>query len=316
MPVLASTNVGAGRLVLKPQGFALPHYADSSKVAYVIQGTDGVVGTVLPNTEKEVVLKLKQGDIIPVPIGTISWWYNEGGSDLIVVFLGETSNAHVPGQFTYFLLTGGQGIIGSFSNELTSKVYNLNKDEVNKLTKSQTGLLLVKLEKDQPMPKPTMDLTKKLVLDIDVAKPGIEVQNGGSITTITESEFHFIGDVGLSVIKVKLESNTIKAPSYLVNPLVQLIYIARGYGKIEIVGLNGKRVSDTQVKPGHLIVVPKFFVIAQIAGEEGMESYSIVTTTKPLSEELAGMASIWISALPHVLFVRALQPFLKYLCAS
>jgi hypothetical protein len=38
MPVLASANVGAGRLVLKPQGFALPHYADSSKVAYVIQG--------------------------------------------------------------------------------------------------------------------------------------------------------------------------------------------------------------------------------------------------------------------------------------
>ncbi|KAL5053598.1 hypothetical protein RYX36_034280, partial [Vicia faba] len=39
--------------------------------------TDGVVGMVLPKTGKEVVLKLKQGDVIPVPIGAISWWFND-----------------------------------------------------------------------------------------------------------------------------------------------------------------------------------------------------------------------------------------------
>lgn len=50
MPVLASTNVGAGRLVLKPQGFALPHYADSSKVAYVIQG-QSLPSVLLPSTD-------------------------------------------------------------------------------------------------------------------------------------------------------------------------------------------------------------------------------------------------------------------------
>lgn len=38
MPVLANANVGAGRLVLHPRGFALPHYGDSSKVGYVIEG--------------------------------------------------------------------------------------------------------------------------------------------------------------------------------------------------------------------------------------------------------------------------------------
>lgn len=38
MPVLAKTNVGAGRLVLQPQGFALPHYADTSKVGYIVEG--------------------------------------------------------------------------------------------------------------------------------------------------------------------------------------------------------------------------------------------------------------------------------------
>jgi hypothetical protein len=38
VPVLAKTNVGAGQLVLQPRGFALPHYSDSSKVCYVVEG--------------------------------------------------------------------------------------------------------------------------------------------------------------------------------------------------------------------------------------------------------------------------------------
>ncbi|AES89539.1 cupin protein [Medicago truncatula] len=37
---------------------------------------------ILPNTGKEVVLKLKQGDIVTVPIGAVSWWFNDGDSDL------------------------------------------------------------------------------------------------------------------------------------------------------------------------------------------------------------------------------------------
>lgn len=37
-PILAEAKVGAGKLLLHPLGFALPHYADSSKVGLVIQG--------------------------------------------------------------------------------------------------------------------------------------------------------------------------------------------------------------------------------------------------------------------------------------
>lgn len=301
VPVLAKTNVGAGQLVLQPRGFALPHYADSNKVGYVIEGTDGVVGMVLPNTGKEVVLKLKKGDVIPVPIGGVSWWFNDGESDLNIIFLGETSIAHVSGEFTYFFLTGVQGLLSSFSSDLISKVYNFNKDEVTKLTQSQKGVVIIKLEKGQPMPKPKLDLTKDFVYDIDAKTPEIKAQNVGLVTTLTEKDFPFIKDVGLSVIRVKLEPNAIKAPSNLITPGIQLIYIARGSGKIEIVGINGKRVLDAQVKAGHLIVVPHFFVVAQIAGEEeGMESYSIVTATKPLFEELAGKTSVWGALSPNV----------------
>ncbi|WJX53367.1 hypothetical protein P8452_39366 [Trifolium repens] len=300
VPLLAKTNVCAGQFVLHPRGFAFPHYADSSKVGYVIEGTDGVVGMILPNNTKEIVLKIKKGDVIPVPVGGVSWWFNDGDSNLSIIFLGETSTAHVPGEISYFFLCGLQGFLGSFSSDLISKVYNFNKDEVNKLTQSQKGAVMIKIEKDQPMPKPQLDLTKDFVYDIDANAPEIEVQNVGLVTTLTEKEFPFIKDVGLSVIKVKLEPNAIKAPSNLITPGVQLIYISSGSGKIEIVGLSGKRVLDSEVKAGHLIVVPQFFVVAQIAGEGGLESFSIVTSTKPLFEELAGKASVLGALSPEV----------------
>lgn len=43
VPLLAKTNMGAGRLVLQPQGFALPHYADISKVGYVLEGQSPIL---------------------------------------------------------------------------------------------------------------------------------------------------------------------------------------------------------------------------------------------------------------------------------
>ncbi|CAJ2677206.1 unnamed protein product [Trifolium pratense] len=150
------------------------------------------------------------------------------------------------------------------------------------------------------MPKPQLGLTKDFVYDIDAKVPDTEAQNVGLVTTLTEVDFPFIKDVGLSAIRVKLEPNAIKAPSNLVTPGILLIYIAKGSGKFEIVGLNGKRVLDSEVKVGHLIVVPQFFVVAQIAGEEGLESFSIVTTTKPVFEELAGKVSVFGALSPTV----------------
>ncbi|KAK4254378.1 hypothetical protein QN277_009770 [Acacia crassicarpa] len=306
VPTLANNNVGAGRLLLQPQGFALPHYSDSAKIGLVLRGTDGVVGMVLPNADKEVVLELKKGDVIPVPKGSVSWWFNNGESDeLIIVFLGETSSAHVPGQFTYFFLTGTLGIMGGFSSEVITKAYNLTNKEANKLTKSQQGALILKLQKGQHiLPTPQMDKTREMVYNVDAAKPDHgEVKKGGLVTTLTESVFPFIGEVGLSVMRVKLEPNDIKAPLYLTNPAVQVIYFARGSGKIEIVGLNGKSALNSQVEAGHLVVVPKFFVTAEIASEDGMEFYSIITTKRPVFEELAGKPSIWEAMSPQVLEV-------------
>ncbi|KAI5384649.1 hypothetical protein KIW84_071597 [Lathyrus oleraceus] len=74
-------------------------------------------------------------------------------------------------------------------------------------------------------------------------------------------------------------------------------------------------LAETNVAAGQFILQPRGFAFphyadsskvgyvveaAQIAGDEGMESYSIVTTTKPLFEELAGKTSIWEALSPLV----------------
>ncbi|KAJ4717127.1 Glutelin type-A [Melia azedarach] len=142
-PLLAQSKVAAGLLVLKPAGFVLPHSADSSKLGFVLQGEQGSVGLVLPNSKthsnQEIVVGLQAGDVIPVPLGSFSWWYNHGESDLIILFLGETSNAYVPGEFSYFFLTGALGMLGGFSTEFISKAFNINETEATTLAKAQTG---------------------------------------------------------------------------------------------------------------------------------------------------------------------------------
>ncbi|WRX16029.1 hypothetical protein QQP08_008516 [Theobroma cacao] len=64
---------------------------------------------------------LKKGDIIPIPLGSVSWWYNHGRSDLVMLFLGEAFKACLPGKISYFLLIGAIGHLSAFSPEKKHK---------------------------------------------------------------------------------------------------------------------------------------------------------------------------------------------------
>ena len=62
-PMLGEQKVGAGKLVLPPRGFALPHYADSSKIGYVLQGSSS--SSFLYYNNNLVIDKKKWIEIIP-----------------------------------------------------------------------------------------------------------------------------------------------------------------------------------------------------------------------------------------------------------
>ncbi|KAE8690048.1 Detected protein of confused Function [Hibiscus syriacus] len=107
LPMLRQGNIGAAKLALQKNGFALPRYSDASKVAYVLQG-DGVAGIIVLESEEKVIA-IKKGDAIALPFGVITWWYNKDDTELVVLFLGDTSKGHKAGQFTDFFLIGANG---------------------------------------------------------------------------------------------------------------------------------------------------------------------------------------------------------------
>ncbi|KAK9929266.1 hypothetical protein M0R45_026370 [Rubus argutus] len=262
-PALGEANVGAGKLVLKPSGFALPHSADSAKLGYVLQGEEGLVGMVYPHTSEEVVLKIKKGDVIPVPLGTVSWWFNNGDSsdDLVILFLGETTKAYTPGLFTYSSLQELKVL--SEDSQLTSL--------------------------GNTLPKPNALISHKLVHPLTVS------------ATLTEKEFPFLNKAGLSANLIKLEPDAISSPIYTTDSTVQLIYVVRGGGRVQIAGINGQRVLDAEVTAGHLIVVPRFFMVAKLAGEEGLDCFSVITSSRAVLEDLTGKTSVLGALSPEVL---------------
>ncbi|KAJ0102283.1 hypothetical protein Patl1_05500 [Pistacia atlantica] len=257
--LLAEVKVGGGLLVLKPGGFALPHYADSKKLGYVLQGEHGSVGLTLSNHEanskEEIVLGLQAGDVIPVPLGAL-------------------------------------GSLGGFSSDFISKSYNISETDAKMLVQSQTGTLLVKLSPDEGQNLPLLTNDNKWVKNISNILPDINVKKAGIATSFTGVNFPFLEEVGLSCNLVKLEANAMLSPMYNIGSIVQVLYVAKGSGKVQIVGMNGKRALDSNIVAGQLLIVPRFFVFSIIADGEGIDCFSIKTSTRPNVGELAGKQSV------------------------
>ncbi|PIA62802.1 hypothetical protein AQUCO_00200669v1 [Aquilegia coerulea] len=298
-PILSDAKLGAGKLVLQPLGLALPHYADSAKIGYVTHGS-GLVGILLSGSSEDKVLKLKKGDMLPVPLGATSWWFNDGNTEFSLVFLGETSKAHSPGNFTYFFLTGAIGILNGFSSEFLVTAFGLSEEETTKLTTSQTGAVIVKLNDQQHLPEPNRNENKDMVYNTEVALPDVDVKNGGRLVVVSDEKLGLLGEVGLSGAVVKLQKNAMYAPEYSSNSAYQVNYIVKGSGRVQVVGINGQNVLNETVKAGDLFVVPRFFVVSVIAGEEGMEWFSVFTIQKPVFGQLAGKTSTWKAYSPQV----------------
>ncbi|KAK8712372.1 hypothetical protein V6N13_147612 [Hibiscus sabdariffa] len=53
----------------------------------------GVAGIFLPEYEEKVIA-IKKGDAIALPFGVITWWYNKDDTELVVLFMGDTSKSH------------------------------------------------------------------------------------------------------------------------------------------------------------------------------------------------------------------------------
>ncbi|XP_057443680.1 glutelin type-D 1-like [Lotus japonicus] len=299
LPMLREGNIGAGKLALEKNGFALPRYSDSSKVAYVLQGS-GVAGILLPESEEKVIA-IKKGDALALPFGVVTWWFNKEEPELVVLFLGDTSKGHKAGEFTDFFLTGSNGIFTGFSTEFVGRAWDLEEKDVKTLVGKQTGKGIVKLDENINLPQPKQEHRKDMALNCLEAPLDVDIKNGGRVVVLNTKNLPLVGEVGLGADLVRLDGKAMCSPGFSCDSALQVTYIVRGSGRVQVVGVDGRKVLETTLKAGNLFIVPRFFVVSKIGDPEGMEWFSIITTPNPIFTHMAGSSSVWKALSPSVL---------------
>ncbi|KAL5789750.1 hypothetical protein ACOSQ2_004638 [Xanthoceras sorbifolium] len=92
------------------------------------------------------------------------------------------------------------------------------------------------------------------------------------------------------------------SPFYTNDSSVRVFYAVKGTGKVQIVGINGKLVLDNKILAGQVLVVPRFFTVAVIAEDEGLECFSITTTSRHADVvDFASKQSVLNTFAPSVL---------------
>uniref|UniRef100_A0A453GWH8 Cupin type-1 domain-containing protein n=3 Tax=Aegilops tauschii subsp. strangulata TaxID=200361 RepID=A0A453GWH8_AEGTS len=302
LPMLGAASIGAAKLHLSAGGLALPSYSDSAKVAYVLQGA-GACGLVLPEAAKEKVIHVKEGDALALPFGAVTWWHNAEGSstELVVLFLGDTSKGHTPGRFTNFQLTGASGIFTGFSTEFVARAWDLDQDAAAKIVSTQPGSGVVKIAAGHKMPEPRAEDREGVVLNCLEAPLDVDIPGGGCVVVLNTANLPLVKEVGLGADLVRIGGRSMCSPGFSCDSAYQVTYIVRGGGRVQVVGIDGTRVLETRAEAGCLFIVPRFFVVSKIADETGMEWFSIITTPNPIFSHLAGKTSVWKAISPAVL---------------
>ena len=225
-------------------------------------------------------MAIRRGDAIALPFGSVSWWLNTCNADeLVVLFLGDTSKAHVRGEFTEFHLTGSNGIFTGFSAEFAARAFDLSAQDATLLVRSQPANSIIKLpEEGLIFPEPSEEHRKDLVLNCEEAPLDVDVVGGGRVVVVSSKNLPLVGECGFGGDLVKLDGGAMCSPGFSCDSAFQVTYITKGSGRVQVVGIRGERVLETTVKAGSLFIVPRFFVVSKIADESGMQWFSIVTT--------------------------------------
>ncbi|KAH9620923.1 hypothetical protein KSS87_011029 [Heliosperma pusillum] len=272
----------------------------ASELLKLLTECQGVAGIVLPEKDEKVIA-IKEGDTIALPFGVVTWWYNKEDTDLTVLFLGDTSKGHKSGQFTDFFLTGSNGIFNGFSSEFVSRAWDLPEDVGQNLVSKQSSNGIVQLPASHKMPEPKKEHRNGMALNCLEAPLDVDIKNGGRVVVLNTKNLPLVGEVGLGADLVRIDGKSMCSPGFSCDSALQVTYIIRGSGRVQVVGVDGKRVMETTLKAGDLFIVPRFFVVSKIADNDGMHWFSIISTPDPVFTHLAGRTSVWKALSAEVL---------------
>ncbi|KAI9120014.1 hypothetical protein K1719_008983 [Acacia pycnantha] len=139
---------------------------------------NGVVGIVLPESE-EKILPIIKGDALALPFGVVTWWCNKDDTELVVLFLGDTS-----------------------------KVHKADEKDVKTIVGSQSGKGIVKLNGNIiELPEPKPDHRNGMVLNCLEAPLDVDIKDGGKVVVLNTKNLPLVGEVGLGADLVRLDGS-------------------------------------------------------------------------------------------------------------
>ncbi|XP_062224596.1 glutelin type-B 5-like [Phragmites australis] len=350
------TGVYVIRRVIELQGLLVPRYTNAPGLVYIIQGR-GLLGLALPGCpatyqqqfqpyvaegqsqtqafrdEHQKVDQFRQGDVVVLPAGVAHWFYNNGDSPVVAVYVfdvNNNANQLAPRQ-KEFLLAGnnqrgqqmlgssieqqhsGQNIFSGFNIELLSDALSISSetarrlqgqnDQRGEIIRVQHGLRFLKPTMTQ---QPRMGQFNGLEEDFCAIQARINIGNpdradtynprAGRITHLNSLKYNQLSLVQMSATRVNLYQNALLSPFWNINAH-SVVYMIQGRAQIQVVSNHGKTVFNGVLRPGQLLIVPQHFAVLKKARHEGCQYIAFKTNPNPMVSRIAGKNS-FLRAMP------------------
>ncbi|XP_078429340.1 cocosin 1-like [Wolffia australiana] len=334
---LQVAGVAPYRTTIQPKGLLLPYYANSPRLAYVIQGK-GIYSAVVPgcpetfqfseqsqrrreqrgageSDEHQRVHRFREGDVIALPAGVASWFYNDGQNPVVTITVADIANRanQLDQTLRRFELAGQQqqkGEEGSSGNvfrglnvETVAEALGISRETARKLqAEGDRRGNIVRVEKGLRLARPSKLGRKK--------KPRRRAREKEEEEEVSEDRERNRRD-GNGVAEVfcnlsnrettrdparadvfSREAGSVTSVNSGKLPILRYLRLsAEGVPQAE---RPLRAALEHQRQQPSILVVPQNFVVAaQASGEETFEWVSFKTEDKALVSPVAGKASVF-----------------------
>ncbi|MED6204733.1 hypothetical protein PIB30_011706 [Stylosanthes scabra] len=302
------------------------------------EGT-GILETVIPGCpetfreqtfhgdQHQKIHAAREGDVIVVPTGSAHWIYNNGETDLVILSVIDSANEdnQLDLKFRKFFLGGkpqeeednngeGGNMFSGLGLKTVAESLDIDRgiaEKVQGLDDPRGSIIIVEDELETLSPAVEEERGKGNGLDETVCTLRLVHQlaeatdadkynpRAGFLTALNTPNLPVLQYVQLGVDRGVLYKNAVMAPHYNLK-CHAVIYGTQGRGWIEVVGENGRRVFEGEMKEGQILIVPQNFVVAKKAAggsDEGFGWIAVKTSDNPMISPLAGKLSL-LRAMP------------------
>ncbi|KAH6805052.1 hypothetical protein C2S51_029883 [Perilla frutescens var. frutescens] len=362
-------GVVAMRNTLRPNALSLPNYHPNPRLVYIERG-EGFIGVIFPGCAEtyhsgeqasfesregqqkqggsardshQQIHRIRRGDIVVLPPGSVHWCHNDGSEDLVAVSINDLNHQsnQLDQKFRAFYLAGGvpagQGkqeagmetfhnIFQAFDAELMAEAFNVSPDIIRRMqaTEEERGLSVMAREsmryirpeevKEYSSRRPSEQYngleesfcSMKILSNLDNTREAdVYSRQAGKLNVVDMHKLPILRFIDMSAEKGTLFPNAMLSPDWAMQGHT-IVYVTKGNAKVQVVDHKGQSLMNDKVQQGEMFVVPQFYTSTAQAGNEGFEWVSFKTSGLPMRNQVAGYTSA-LRAMPLQVLTNAYQ---------